>query len=342
MFVFHPPARYGGKWWHRYARHGKQSPPKMANGQDLSRTVLAMTVNPGAGAISGTEFDHRAWYDFVIDTDGDGHRDAKIKVRFTEPKHDGRQHVAVFYWRPGFWLPLAQGWTGEKIRGWSGVKLFAGVTDDPFSMDLDNFNNGATFCGAGLPVSDFFSGLDVSSIVVELPTRLLGKNPNVGVWGRTFVRGMGQIDRMGRPGINTVFIPQNPFEPAETSQKDAFNMGKPKNNQADFRAEIVDSLTLLYSLNDGADDPSDDAAQIDALADILLPDILTVDLSQPTAFLNGRNLEDDVIDGVLPLITEGLLTTDCVDNDSNFMDDFPYLAEANNPAPKGPPWAPKK
>ena len=79
----------------------------------------------------------------------------------------------------------------------------------------------------------------------------------------------------------------------------------------------------------GTDDPSDDAAQIQGLADILLPDILTVDLSQETGFLNGRGLEDDVIDAELGLITEGLITTDCVDNDSVFLDEFPYLGVPN-------------
>lgn len=321
VFVFHP------------ASHGKGK-----GAQDLSRTVFVMTVNPGAGVISGTEFDHRAWYEFVIDTDGDARQDAKLKVRFTKPKHEGRQHVAVFHYRPGgHWVPLAEGWTGEHIESKSGVKLFAGTTDDPFFLDLDNFNNGATFCGAkgGLPVSNFFKGLNVSSIVVEIPTALLGKDTNIGVWGRTATAKQGQIDRMGRPGITTVFIPKNPFED-EADQKDAFNAGMPKNDQDDFRSEIVDSLTLLYSLNDATDDPTDDAAQIEGLADILLPDILTVDLSKETGFLNGRNLEDDVIDAVLPLITEGLLTTDCVDNDSNFKSKFPYLADAN-PEPKTAP-----
>ena len=315
VFVFHPSAD-----------KGKKGDP----GQDLSRTVFVMTVNPGAGVISGTEFDGRATYTFAIDTDGDARRDAKLRVRFTDTKHDGRQYVSVAYARPGHWMPLAEGWTGDHISSKSGVNLFAGVTDDPFFMDLDNFNNGATFCDAkgGLPVSNFFKGLNVSAIVVEIPTSLLGKDLDIGVWGSTYVPKQGQIDRMGRPGITTVFIPKNPFED-EPDQKDAFNAGKPNNDQADFRAEIVDSLTLLHSLNDATDDPSDDAAKVEGLADILLPDILTVDLSQPTGFLNGRNLEDDVIDAVLPLITEGALTTDCVDNDSNFTSTFPYLADAN-------------
>ena len=126
-----------------------------------------------------------------------------------------------------------------------------------------------------------------------------------------------------------MFIPQNPFEPDEESLKDAFNFTRPRGDQRLWRGEIVDALTVLFSLNDATDDPSDDAAQIEGLADILLPDILTVDLSLDTGYLNGRNLADDVIDASLGLITEGLLTTDCVDNDSASRTDFPYLAEPN-------------
>ena len=189
VFVFHPSAD-----------KGKKGDP----GQDLSRTVFVMTVNPGAGVISGTEFDGRATYTFAIDTDGDARRDAKLRVRFTDTKHDGRQYVSVAYARPGHWMPLAEGWTGDHISSKSGVNLFAGVTDDPFFMDLDNFNNGATFCDAkgGLPVSNFFKGLNVSAIVVEIPTSLLGKDLDIGVWGSTYVPKQGQIDRMGRPGRN--------------------------------------------------------------------------------------------------------------------------------------------
>lgn len=305
--------------------------PGSGSSQDLSRTVLAMTVNPAAGVISGTDFRANSNYDFLIDKDGDAEWDLRVRTRFLDPLPDGSQQlstdVTLRFARRNV---VATGMTEQVIQGKQGVKVFAGVRDDPFYFDLANFNNGATFCGAGLPVSDFFLGLDVSALVIDLPTSLIGSGP-VGVWAATDVPGMGQVDRMGRPGINTVFIPTNPFEPNEASQKDSFNTAMPKTDQQRFRGEIVDTLTLLYSLNDSAgDDPSDDAATIQAIADVLLPDILTVDLSQATGFLNGRNLADDVIDAELGLITEGLLTTDCVDNDSSFLSGFPYLGAPNN------------
>ncbi len=143
-----------------------------------------------------------------------------------------------------------------------------------------------------------------------------------------------QVDRMGIPALLTVFIPPNPFEPSPPAPalEDAFNLGVPANDQANFRGEIVNTLEILFSLNDEAgDDPSDDAAQIQGLADVLLPDVLTVQLSQLTGFgsLNGRNLEDDVIDIELGLITEGACTSDLVDNNSVFLDVFPFFGIPN-------------
>jgi hypothetical protein len=42
-------------------------------------------------------------------------------------------------------------------------------------------------------------------------------------------------------------------------------------------------------------------------------------------FLNGRQLQDDVIDAELALLTDGALTSDRVVNDSVFSRRFPYL-----------------
>ena len=73
----------------------------------------------------------------------------------------------------------------------------------------------------------------------------------------------------------------------------------------------------------------DDEAKVQQLTDFLLPDLLPVDLSMNTGFPNGRRLADDVIDIELGLITEGAITSDFIDNDSAFLDEFPYLAPPN-------------
>ena len=134
---------------------------------------------------------------------------------------------------------------------------------------------------------------------------------------------------MGFPAVNTVFIGPSPFNPAP-EQKDPFNFTSPQQDVEVFRGEVVKTLRLLHSLNDAAgDDPSDDEAKVQQLAELLLPDLLPVDLSMNTGFPNGRHLADDVIDIELGLITEGAITSDFVDNDSAFLEKFPYLAPPN-------------
>jgi hypothetical protein len=298
--------------------------------QNLAKTVLAMTVNPAAGVISGTTFRPDAKYEFLIDNDGDAKADATVRVQFSDVE-GGQQDYRVHVIRGNDGNVKVQGRTNQVVSE-DGVTAFAGLRDDPFFFDLASFNGlgtGNAFCQAG--DSDFFLGLNTSAIVVELPTSVLGSGP-VGVWGRTVIED-GQIERMGRPAILTVFIPPNPFETgsaADGNLEDQFNATKPHRDQAIWRSEVVNSLALLHSLNN-ATDPNigDDAGKVEGLANILLPDILTVDLSMPTGFLNGRNLADDVIDAELGLITEGLITTDCISNDSTFLAGFPYLGVPN-------------
>jgi hypothetical protein len=181
-----------------------------------------------------------------------------------------------------------------------GGTVRAGVYDDPFFFDLDAFLGSYDFCSApgGTPGDsgvDFFAGLNVSAIVLEIPRAQLPAG-TVGIWARTDLD--GQVDRMGRPAINTVFVP--------TDSKNAFNAGKPRHDTRDF------------------------ASFLGPLAGLLLPDMLTVDPASAAGFLNGRRLADDVIDIELSVITGNATAGDCVDaNDLPFAASFPYLAPAH-------------
>jgi len=64
-----------------------------------------------------------------------------------------------------------------------------------------------------------------------------------------------------------------------------------------------------------------------ALATVLLPDVLNYDFSKSTSYaaLNGRSLQDDVIDISLSLVTGGGLTTDNVGPHTDYLSEFPYL-----------------
>jgi hypothetical protein len=335
---------------------------------DASKTVLIMNVNglttadlanpPGPDRPFGTKVpfvhgDPNVSYNFRVDSNGDAVPDVNIQIRFGKPSADGSQQMRVQVLgrgAHGAFVGRSTGFGQPAVvnDGPLGIKAFAGRRDDPFFFNLIGFLNildigGQSFVGCGGPNShpetDTFKGQNVSSIVLELPSRLLegGGDSNIGVWATTNV-GRTQIDRMARPAINTVFIPNNPFPPdrvvdGKPSKKTTFNHGQPSTDVANWTGEVVDTLQTTFSLNDaggalgGTDDPSDDAAKINALAGVLLPDILTVDVANPAGFLNGRKPADDVIDAELGLVTEGFVTTDCVgSNDVAFPSTFPYLA----------------
>jgi hypothetical protein len=280
---------------------------------DPSMAVLTVTVNPAAGMISGTTFSKDAWYQINVDTDGDALADRRFFVSFGAPGSGGKQSVAV--WGPkadGSSGYLGQGTTGGTFSLSNGGKAEAGLYDDPFFFDLAAFRNGLQFCaGPGGTGTDFFLGLNVSAITLEVPKATLGSGM-IGVWANTRVKSTYEaIDRMGRPAINTVFI--------NSARKDLFNQVDPHVDQLLFRSDVVSTLTSLGNSTSTAND----------LADVLLPDILTFDLGNSDGFLNGRKLADDVIDAELGLISGGAITTDCVDNDSTFRATFPYLGTAN-------------
>jgi len=116
--------------------------------------------------------------------------------------------------------------TGSVIPVVGGGSLFAGPRDDPFFFDLAAFlrfkhdGDPNEFCGGTrIAPTDFFKGLNVASIVVELATApLLGStSPIIHVWSRTTSHDNAQVDRMGKPAMNIVFIPstsKNAYNPA--------------------------------------------------------------------------------------------------------------------------------
>ena len=310
------------------------------------RTALVLNVNgfskagqqatfaTGVPSVAATK---RVSYNFRVDNNGDAKQDVVLSVTFGNPNKQGVQKLQVR--RNGKLILNGKTSPFGKVvanRG-RGVRAFAGMRDDPFFFDLDGFLNilssqpGKSFLGCTSSRPDKFAGSNVSSIVLELNRSLLTRrgSSKIGVWATTN-QGGAQVDRMGRPAIATVFIPNNPFEPVgtEPSLKNTYNHSLPSEDRAQFRGEVVDTLTLLFSLNDRAgDDKSDDPAKINQLADVILPDILTFDTSSSAGFLNGRRPADDVIDAELGLVTEGAAKTDCVSsNDTAFPTGFPYLA----------------
>lgn len=314
-------------------------------------TVLALNVNgvanasepapgpdrPFAEAIPRVKSSSPVTYNFHVDNNSDAIPDVNIAVGFGKPRPDGSQKLQVKIVRgDGHKLNVEGESTpfgaAPRITRKDGISAFAGRRDDPFFFDLPGFLNilgpGSLIgCGSANshPERDFFAGRNVSSIVLELPSSLLtGASSKIGVWGSTNVPDL-QIDRMGRPAIATVFIPNNPLPPdrvsdGKASLKNTYNHSDPVNDQANFRGEIIDTLEAGFGRS---------AADANALADFLLPDILTFDTASSTGFPNGRRLDDDVIDTELNLLSNGAIPTDCVPSDNTLLTAFPYLGNPN-------------
>ena len=309
------------------------------------KAVLVMNVNgftpKGRQATFGSSVpsvaaSRRVRYRFQVDNDNDALPEVTLTVTFGRPNSRGVQSMRVTRNGRTLLTGRTSAFGQTVINNATGARAFGGMRDDPFFFNLQGFLDilsttpGKSLIGCTTG-TDKFAGTNVSSIVLALDPALLTRrgSSKIGVWATTS-RGSSVVDRMGRPAIATVFIPNNPFEPvgSEPSLKNTYNHTAPSRDRAMFRGEIVDNLRTLFALNDTkGDNPADDAGKISGIADTLLPDILTFDTSSSAGFLNGRKLSNDVIDTELNLITEGAVKTDGVNaNDRRFRAGFPYEA----------------
>ncbi len=321
-----------------------------------SNIVFAATVNPFViGGALQVAFSPDVLYQFKIDNNGDNKEDLVIQGVFT-PTVPGPQMVTVL----GPDKPRAAGpkslllnekrvinftglANGTVITGTNGMRAFAGLRDDPFFIDLIwvlrllGLQPGGPITNRNGGI-DFFNSLNCSIFAVEVPPALLrGESGDViRVWSttsrpRTTVRSSKpdkedkdsrvfvQVDRTALPVINTVLMPP--------ARKDEFNRAIPRQDRVLFRDTAIASLVSVNG----------DPAYSGIIADILLPDVLTLDMSNTGGFLNGRRPQDDVVDTVLSVASNGAVTTDNVNtNDVPFLPDFPFFPPAH-PASKAIP-----
>jgi hypothetical protein len=329
-------------------------------GANSANTVLVMTTNVHAGFLSGTTFRPGALYEFKIDNTGDAIEDVAYRIKFGDVRGNGSQQMHIQR-ADGAGNPVtggggklvAKGSTGQALSLAGGGIAWAGLADDPFYFDLVGFSafkaaalaavggglSGAELAGAlsnictSDPASNFFAGFDATAIVLEVPDSALDGNNSSGVinvWGETAIVEGGvltQVERMGLPTINTVFNHSDPT-------KEAYNRANPSGDPA----LVGGNISFLVSAIVGAAEQLgafpggiDEAAYGAAIADALTPDVLTYDTDTMADFtaLNGRGLNDDVINVAYGAVSAGVLTSDCVAEDNTLSGAFPYLGTAN-------------
>jgi hypothetical protein len=233
----------------------------------------------------------------------------------------------------------------------TGIKFFAGMTDDPFFFDIPAFSRFTASVLSGSPDPsqltrgrDSFAGYNTMAIALSVPRSLVpGGVSRLGIGARTFrVSGtLGQpgftvIEQLDREGVPAVNVALTPF-----SAKNAYNLGSPEQDAAGvFAPGIIATLQALGT----------NQANINLLAGLAVTngDLLRLDLNIPNtgsgggtnaaaAFPNGRRLRDDVVDTLISIITNGAITTgDNVNaNEKPIQDMFPFLALPHQPFPPG-------
>lgn len=186
-------------------------------GSSDDRIVLVMTTSsPITASASGTAaFDPNLLYQFKIDNDGDFVEDLVIQATFNgstaaSQTVDIRGPVAPT--QTGMLTkivnasPSVSGAINTTLGSSSGTQVFAGIRDDPFFLDLEQFfciipdrrpASGALAgsCATGVDPAggfrpagqavDYLAGFNTLAIVVELPEALLtaGGTARLGIWG---------------------------------------------------------------------------------------------------------------------------------------------------------------
>jgi hypothetical protein len=161
---------------------------------DAGKSILIMNVHPSAGEnppgpTSADPFAPEALYELKIDTDGNAVADIAYRVRFSSQggaqtatlrrvegaqaagTGDGGQAIVEG-------APVSMG-REARVTEAGDYRFFAGWRSDPFFFDRRGALNDLHFTG-----DDFFAGMDVCSIVLEVPNSALGRK-KVGLWHRT-------------------------------------------------------------------------------------------------------------------------------------------------------------
>lgn len=281
------------------------------NPGDPTKSILILNVNPEAPT-HAKAFDPQASYEFKIDTNGDFEAEIAFHVLFTTID-DGGQTATVY--RATDTAARSTGPVGEIIIQGAPVsftqearittkgpyRFYAGLRSEPFFADPDGFIDNMRWTGR-----DGWAGKNVFAIVLDVPNDALGLQPQLGIWGRTMalVHGMlAPVNQMGRPG-NNVFrqgADTNTTPPAQ--QRECF-----------FPQYVAMFKTFGYSETDA-----------NKLTLEWLPDILPYSYLSTAGSPNGRQLNDDIVDNVVEIMTQGKIKDDLVYPHTDYLAEFPYL-----------------
>lgn len=337
--------------------------------------VFIMDTNPRSLARQQYYFSNNARYEFNItrvrnnDASPTGRPDVVLRFEFSAPNANAQQRVTVTAIRDGrrnvsttaLTTPLN---TTPRINqvslGGTNLTLFAGLREDPFFFDVDQYfrlraslrsGNASGFRPANRAI-DFTKGYNVNAIAVRVPIRFLQGSTSArtfDVWETISVPGTNgqftQFERLARPVINEGLVVTNDFLNALNTVGPDFEAAALAGQQpaAGIAGPIVaEARQTLIAFGNSP-------ARADALLGAFLPDVMRIDTTGPSGYGNalnangspirGRMIRDDVADITLSVLTNGAVTSDNVSYNgtpgnpgqghSPLVNTFPYLAPAN-------------
>ena len=355
-----------------YAFREKDQNPS-ASADDI---ILVMNTNPRSLARQQYYFSTNARYEFHIDAVANkdanviGKPDMTLRFEFGAPDSKQEQEITVTAIRDGkaekhraITTPLLDKSDNVKqVRlGGETLTVFAGLREDPFFFDVEQFfrvRAGAAGIGPAVgfrepsKAVDFTTGYNVNTIAVRVPKKLLQGQTHSDVfdiWTTISTPDADgkyvQVERLARPAINEGLVLTNDFLQALNSVGPDFEAAALAGKQpaADIAGPIVgEAKNTLLALGNSEE-------RANALLGAFLPDVMRIDTSGPSGYANdlnalgspvrGRMLKDDVIDITLSVLSDGVVTTDNVSYEGTpgnpaqghqpLEPTFPYLALPN-------------
>ncbi|MBV8798016.1 MAG: DUF4331 family protein [Hyphomicrobiales bacterium] len=313
-------------------------------------TVMAMTVNPNAGQSAPDTFRDEGLYAFRFDLNGDAREELSFTLRFSAVSHsdgDNHAHVQSFEVRRASGPAaasgadgelIASGQTGGVVEAGAGVKAFAGLAPDLFAGDamaLGEFRTAFFEKGTFHPQAfqnrkNFFAGRNVTAIVLEVPTPMIGRG-RVRGWATASLHGHApevQVSRWGLPLMTNIFMP-------DPAMREDFNRAAPAEDVSRFSAQVADIASRLTRLAGSAADPAGYGQMLGLrLCPVTLPYELDTAANFSVDAFNGRGLADDVMDVMLTLATNTPLSDGVAPDRSRMRDEFPYFGEPYKSSPQ--------
>jgi hypothetical protein len=305
--------------------------------------TMALTVNPDAGVGGPDTFREEGLYCFRFDLNGDDREEVTFKIRFGEVTHsadDAHQHVQDFEVRRAAEATALRGVDGELLVGGrtgqiatteSGIRAFAGLAPDLFAGDaaaLGVFRNALYKEEKFAPEAfqnrhNFFAGRNVTAIVLEVPSQLIGSG-QVRAWATVSLCGHApevQVSRWGLPLITNIFMP-------DMEMREDYNRAVPAEDLPRFSLQIGKIVEKVTRLAGSVTNPADYAEQFVArICPTTLPYVLDSEAVFEVAGFNGRGLADDVMDVMLSLTTNTALGDGVAPDQGRMRAEFPYFGE---------------